>query len=86
MGFYIPAAMLLIWGIYGALTLPHWHDPRYVRKPERVFWGAWHFLAEREWTDEGQIVRRAYLRYMGVAILIALLGIIIGRIVERHWG
>jgi hypothetical protein len=85
MGFYIPTAMLLIWGLYGALTLPRWHDPRYVRKPQRLFWGAWHFLDEREWTEEGQAVRRAYLRYMGIAVLVALSGIVVGKIVESHW-
>ncbi len=64
MGFYIPAAMLLAWGLYGALTLPRWHDPRYVRTPQRRFWGIWHFLDEREWTEEGQAVRQRYLRYL----------------------
>jgi hypothetical protein len=82
MGFYIPAGMLVIWGLYGALTLPRWHDPRYVRRPQRRLWGPWHFLHEGEWTVEGQAVRRAYLRHFGIAVLVILAGIVIGKIVE----
>jgi hypothetical protein len=84
MGFYIPAAMLLAWGLYGALTLPRWHDSRYVRTPQRRFWGIWHFLDEREWTEEGQVVRQRYLRYLAVAVAVALVGIVIGKLVDSR--
>jgi len=84
MGFYIPAAMLLAWGLFGALTLPKWHDPRYVRTPERRFWGIWHFLDEREWTEEGQDLRKQYLRYLVIAVAVAVIGTVIGRFLEAR--
>jgi hypothetical protein len=84
MGFYIPAGMLLAWGLYGALTLPRWHDARYIRTPQRRFWGLWHFLDAGEWTDEGQAVRQRYLRYFGFAVAVALVGILIGKLFESR--
>jgi hypothetical protein len=76
--------LLLAWGLYGTFTLPRWHDPRYVRTPERRFWGFWHFLDEREWTEEGQAVRQRYLRYFGVAVVVALVGILLGKVIESR--
>ena len=55
-----------------------------MRAPERRFWGFWHFLDGREWTEEGQAVRQRYLRYFGVAIVVAVVGIVLGKVVESR--
>ena len=86
MGFYIPAALLLASGLYGIFRLPRWHDPRYVRLPERRLWGFWHFLSDEEWTQEGLELRRRYFRYFYVAIALAVVGIVLGKLIESRWG
>ena len=79
---YLPLILFGAWGIYLAVTLPHWRDARYVRNPKRLFWGFWHFLDDNEWTAEGLQLRRRYFRGMGIALVVALVGIILGKILE----
>ena len=68
--------------VISAVRLPRWHDPKYVRHPERRVWGFWRFLDNNEWTEEGRILRRRYVRSLGVAILVALGGILLSRLLE----
>jgi len=73
--------LIAAWGLYMTVKLPHWNNPRYIRRPR---WAFWHFLDDEGWTEEGRILRRRYLRSMGIAILVALGGIILSRVLEAY--
>lgn len=81
---YIAVVLFAAWGLYMAVRLPHWHDPKYVRRPERRMWAFWQFLDDDEWTEEGRILRRRYVRSMGVALLVAFGGIVLSRLLEAY--
>jgi hypothetical protein len=69
--YYLPAMVFFAWGLYGWLKLPEWRDPRYVRHPERRIWGFWHVFDNREWTEDGLRLRRAYLRHVLTGLVLA---------------
>jgi hypothetical protein len=81
---FIPLILFGAWATYSALTLPKWRDARYVRHPERVFWGFWHFLDNSEWTEEGRVLRNRFLGHIGIALLFGLAGIVLMRILQAH--
>jgi len=51
---YIAVVLFAAWGLYMAVRLPHWHDPKYVRRPERRMWAFWQFLDDDEWTERAE--------------------------------
>ena len=81
---YIPLVLFGAWAAYSTLRLPKWRDARYVRRPDRVLWGFWHFFDNDEWTQEGRVLRNRYLGHIGVAVLFGLVGIVLMRVLEAH--
>jgi hypothetical protein len=81
---YLPVVLFGAWAVYGAITLPNWRDARYVRRPERQFWGFWHVLNSAEWTEDGLRLRRRYFRHVGIGLLLGLVGILIVKAVEAQ--
>lgn len=80
----LPVILFVAYGIYMAIALPNWRDARYVRRPDRRLWGFWHFFDNDEWTPEGLVLRGRYLRSMGVALAVAIVGILIGRVLAER--
>jgi hypothetical protein len=69
--YYLPAIVFLAWALYAKVKLPDWRDARYVRNPARRVWGFWDIFDNREWTDEGLRLRRAYLRHILTGAVLA---------------
>jgi hypothetical protein len=82
--YYVPVAVFVGWGLYGVQKLPDWRDARYVTAPERKVWSLVRLLRNSEWTAEGLDLRRAYLKHLGIGMLLTLVtGMLVASLVAR---
>jgi hypothetical protein len=80
--YYLPVLVFLLWSLYGLRALPDWRNARYVRNPRRTLWAFWQVLGDREWTEEGRRLRRAYYRHLATGVLLASLAFMIVAAIE----
>lgn len=86
--YYIPAAVFTGWGVFGVWKFPDWRTARYVKSPERQIWTISRLLNDDEWTVEGILLRRAYLKHVAIGLLLAAIAglfvaVVSGRVSSR---
>lgn len=81
---FLPPLMAGVSAIATMIQLPRWRDARYVKHPDRAFWGFWHILDSSEFTEEGRALRSRYFLHAIRFVLFGLAGAGIARIVSAQ--
>lgn len=67
---YIPIAVFLVVGFVSGAYIDT-RDPRLVRRPGGL-WTPFRVFNDAEWTEEGLVARRRFLRGLGITAIAAL--------------
>lgn len=78
--FLIPGVLAIGWWFISTLRLPSWRNAKYVKNPNRAFWGPTAILDRSEWTEEGLALRRRYFMHFLSSCALAVGAILVLKI------